>query len=939
MRKRALCTLTVIALLFQLLAVSFAVNAAGSDVSLSIVSGLDDRKIYEGNTIDLVMRVSNNLASTDVITDVTLIVDQSASFYEIAGNYVTVASSLIGGQSNTATLRLKYKGVGSELRVSCSYKKSDGNTYEYTQVFNISNAVPADSAPGDDDTKKYKPVLGLTADAVFPTGNAGSKMTITLPIKNSSNYGAKNIVITPDIGAGSNTPFVLEGIITKKTLDKMEPNEVKNVTFEFNVDPFASAGTYPITFKYQYLSVFNDSFEVSETVYIKIANNHSAPKLVVSRITRTPQPASAGETVKVSFDITNAGTLRAKGIKATINGLKSDGFILGNSTGEKYLQEIGGSKKETLSFNLLASQEIQTGNYSLELKLDYQDDKGNPYNESYQFFLSAAGEVVTSKPRPSLAISNVKQPQGSVAVGQDFEISFDVVNTSTSNAQNVTVSLDYDAAIIGKSLSIKSIPSIPGNSSERLSFKLNATSEAMTKNYPIAIKIKYEGENEGQTAEYTASQFVGVLIERQKTELPSVVIDGIRTPDTTLMPGDNFSVTFDLINNGKGEAKNIKVSLTSDQEIISKSLNTVLVNSLASGASKQFTFNMSVAQDAAAKAYPITINLEYESTGDGNTPTKFTGMQYIGIYVDRVDGDKDEDEAGKTAPKLIIDRYSLGDGVSAVMAGQSFTFTYSLFNTSRQEEIRNLIITISSDDGTFSTEGSNSYFVEKIGAQQSVQLEAKLSTKADAAQKSFPLSITLDYEDSKGNTYSPKESIGIPVIQQIRLEIGDVSVPFEVYPGQPVPIFVEFYNMGKATLYNLMVKTEGDFDGQQSNYFVGNFEPGRSDSYDGMVTPTVPGLVNGAVVFTYEDAAGTPMEVRKEFSLNVMEMQMPIDMPPEGMPMEPVEGENEGKKILGPFGVIELVAIGGGLVLTVVAVIVLRKRHKRKKEMMFDEVS
>lgn len=136
--------------------------------------------------------------------------------------------------------------------------------------------------------------------------------------------------------------------------------------------------------------------------------------------------------------------------------------------------------------------------------------------------------------------------------------------------------------------------------------------------------------------------------------------------------------------------------------------------------------------------------------------------------------------------------------------------------------------------------------------------------------------------------------------------------------------------MGKSTLYNFMVKLEGKFKVEGSSYFVGNFDPGKSDTFDGMITPDAPGSITGNILFTYEDASGKTQEVRKEIALNVMEMPVQKEFPGAGQ-IPPVQ---EGKKI--PIWAF----IAGGVVLAVVALIVIlviRKKIKARKELMFDE--
>lgn len=192
------------------------------------------------------------------------------------------------------------------------------------------------------------------------------------------------------------------------------------------------------------------------------------------------------------------------------------------------------------------------------------------------------------------------------------------------------------------------------------------------------------------------------------------------------------------------------------------------------------------------------------------------------------------------------------------------------------------------------------------------------------------ISINYEYEDEKGNPYTTKDVVGVSLQQTPRLVVGDINFPPEAYLGSPIPINVSFYNMGKSTLYNLLVSLEGNFRIEGTSYYVGNFEPGKTDSFDGAVVPEVAGPVNGFLVFSYEDADGNKQELRKEIAFNALEM--PMEAPIDGEGMIPPE-ETEKKIPLWAF-------IAGGALLVVViliAVFVIRKKIKSRKEFILDE--
>jgi hypothetical protein len=221
-----------------------------------------------------------------------------------------------------------------------------------------------------------------------------------------------------------------------------------------------------------------------------------------------------------------------------------------------------------------------------------------------------------------------------------------------------------------------------------------------------------------------------------------------------------------------------------------------------------------------------------------------------------------------------------------------------------------------------------------------------LHVKPDAEQKSYMLTVNFEYEDGKGNPYTAKETMSVRVLQNPRLVTGDLNMMTETFVGQPVSVYLDFYNMGKSTLYNLMISVEGEFDGQGLSYYVGNFEPGRTDFFDAQFSPRNPGQQKGAVLFAFEDANGKKTEIRKEFDLNVMEMQMGPVLDENGFPIDggmmPDMGGIPGMPGMpgGPAKTSIWVYIGigaGVLVVAAVVFIILRKRHLRRKELSLDE--
>jgi hypothetical protein len=87
----------------------------------------------------------------------------------------------------------------------------------------------------------------------------------------------------------------------------------------------------------------------------------------------------------------------------------------------------------------------------------------------------------------------------------------------------------------------------------------------------------------------------------------------------------------------------------------------------------------------------------------------------------------------------------------------------------------------------------------------------------------------------------------------------------------------EFVNVGKVSLGNFMVRLDGEFQKENSTYYVGNLDMGYNDFFQAMIIPDKEGMLEGKVVFSYIDNNNKDVEVEHPFSIDIKSM-------PEAMP-------------------------------------------------------
>lgn len=575
------------------------------------------------------------------------------------------------------------------------------------------------------------------------------------------------------------------------------------------------------------------------------------------------------------------------------------------------LIDINETKEVYFNFVIPTSAKIKT--HQIKFNIQY-------YNYAKDYFsCSVIGylKVEEGSTPPKLVLNTLSVTPSPVQAGKNFKLDISLYNQGTTAAKDIAVTLlglTNDGANITGLSNKKTTSNLYGRDTSAYTFDLIASKKIKSGSNSLKIKLDYK--------DYSGSVYTDEIeffyTVQDSGSTSNIELKNMVSPVGSLMPGDDALITFDVANTGDSDLQNVKVSLSSDKEILPRTVNTIAFPALKKGQSKKADFKLFISDEAVTKNYPVAITIEYDTDIDG-TKTKQTLMQYVGLYV--------ENKNQKSIPRLIIDKYNIQP--QTIMAGQQFTVDLSILNTSRSSAINNIKVSLSSDDGTFTMADSNSFYVESIAPKASVSKKVVLASKPDSPAKQYILSINYEYEDEKGTALTSKDTLGIQIQQTDKLVIGELDISPEAFVGNPVPVNLTFYNMGKTTLYNLMVKLDGKFKTEGASYFVGNFEPGKTDTFDGSIIPEATGQIAGNVLFTYEDADGKIHEVKKDISVNVAEMPPPG----QGMP----EGQNPPAQEAKKTPLWAYIAGGAVIVAIIIVFIVIRKKIKARKELMFDE--
>lgn len=757
----------------------------------------------------------------------------------------------------------------------------------------------------------------------------GKSFTLKVTIKNDSSDDITNV----SVSTAGNSSFTQ---ITAGNVDKI----VKNTEGIAELKLFYTGGvdTYlTLTVSYKDGADKDENFTYTAEIDNIVPDDSGSGgggtvidkgdfKPVLEITSESIPEGKGGGSITIPLTISNIAKYEAREIKVT-PALPENVFIVDQMTVYKVIDKISAGKSANISFKFKIDKSAKAGTYKVPLEIKYKNVYGVDFTDSEEIYIKITNDNLP----PQLVVKEAKTNPKTVTPGENFTLTFDLWNMGTIEAKNVTIDIDSGSNFfVMDNVTKKYLFELKGLNNNEITYNLRAKDDLESGTYPVTVILGHEDEGGIKYPIY-----ISVKGEKEKENV-NIITENISAPQQAVSTEQPFTVAFDVKNTGSTDAKDVKITVESGDKILPQSLNVLTIDTLKPGETTPVSFTFVATKDCESRSYPIKAVIEYKN-GDEQVKKE----QYMGVLVD---SDK-ESTTLNTIPKIIISEYSSEPGM--VKAGENFTLNMTFLNTSKLKAVQNMKITLVVDEKSEETGGSvftpvqssNTFYIDKLDPGETSKKTMTMYTIPDAKAKTYVVKAVFEYEYEENGqlkTNNMEDVFGIAVIQPARLEVTEAIVSEPAIVGEPVYISSEFYNTGKVKLSNLMVKIEGDFDTRESNYFVGNFDIGSGDYYEGSIIPLKPGETTGKIVYTFEDAAGEEHRIETEFTVNAMEAAetvnpFPEDFYPGDMGTD-MAGQNTSK-----FPIVWVIAGGVVVLAGVVVLIVVLKKRKKKKELMLDE--
>lgn len=708
--------------------------------------------------------------------------------------------------------------------------------------------------------------------------------------------GAKELSQNSQVDITFNLPGNNKNTITDISASTDSPNNcyVVNaiggkgyVTITLKVPSAAEQGTYKLSVRGKYKSGTEEKYVSGSTnVRVNVIKRDVPGKDdEINLISRSTTELNPGEEASIYFETERPFFgLSFYGLRAT-----------SDSPNNCYITNTYGGRGD-VELRVRIPQSAEAGTYKVSVtgKARIDDETVKVYGEAY---VRVNGG---SQNKAQLKINRVDVlPEANIVPGSYVAFGYEIENISDVLAKNIELNIsglaEAGLSVRGGTTTQK-VKAIEPGKKTYVYYEMNVGKTAKFGSYEIKTSLSYESEFNKEPIKEETSAFINIGGDASQNS--QLIIQDLKFPAATLGVNKTFDVSFKIRNQGQSVAKSIRASAKSDDPsgVVSRTVSDILVRDLAPGEEETVSYKFFTTKGGSTKNYPINIKIEYlDDFTDSKEPK--TVEQIVGVFLNNPESIGDGKDAKKSTPKLIIDRYEFTPKLP--LAGNEFEMNLSFYNTNAKKAVKNIKIDLTSQDTTDNNsntsgssvftpvDSSNTFYIGRIAPNGKVEKTIKMFVVPDATAKTYTITANFEYEDDENNEYKSSENIGVPVYQESKLDIDPINYQTNAFVGDNIPITANFYNTGKVTLYNFKVTLTADNATiNNGTYYIGNFNSGGQDIYEGSIMPNEPGEVKAQLKFTYEDSTGEVKEQVEDINITVDEAPpMDPELGPDGMPM------------------------------------------------------
>ena len=451
--------------------------------------------------------------------------------------------------------------------------------------------------------------------------------------------------------------------------------------------------------------------------------------------------------------------------------------------------------KKTVNLNVNVKKGLEEGYYPILIYISKraqgEDGMSSEYAKTIMAWIETKKTTGTSEtdedssePVAFALGENQSTPSANYSEFMNFDVN--VRNTGYKTAYDVRVDMELSEDITKFPFEIndgnydRQMGNMNPDQTVAVPFSMAVREKAKSGYYPIKFKIRYrENENGNFAAPVEDTFYVRVYGKDEDDSLDSeagenertkarIIVDSFETDPAEIYAGQDFTLKVRMKNASNSIAAS-NILFTFESEAVSDSpvfttvngSNSVVVNSLAPGASDTLTIKFSSSPTAEQRSYTITINEQYDS------PEFKNAKEAVKIAV----GLKQEARLNTGTIEVMPDAISVGEE-SNVMFSINNTGKVMLYNVNAVFEADSI--------------QKNEAYVGNIAPGKSGNVDTMINGIAPTTDDG-KVKLSITYEDENGKVSTVEKEIQLMVNEDQSMDESNVDDTWSSDDVQPEP--------------------------------------------------------------------------------------------------------------------------------------------------------
>ena len=451
--------------------------------------------------------------------------------------------------------------------------------------------------------------------------------------------------------------------------------------------------------------------------------------------------------------------------------------------------------KKTVNLNVNVKKGLEEGYYPILIYISKraqgEDGMSSEYAKTIMAWIETKKTTGTSETNednsePVAFALGENQPTPSANYSEVMNFDVNVRNTGYKTAYDVRVDMELSEDIAKFPFEIndgnydRQMGNMNPDQTVAVPFSMAVREKAKSGYYPIKFKIRYrENENGNFAAPVEDTFYVRVYGKDEDDSLDSeagenertkarIIVDSFETDPAEIYAGQDFTLKVRM-KNASNSIVASNILFTFESETVSDSpvfttvngSNSVVVNSLAPGASDTLTIKFSSSPTAEQRSYTITINEQYDS------PEFKNAKEAVKIAV----GLKQEARLNTGTIEVMPDAISVGEE-SNVMFSINNTGKVMLYNVNAVFEADSI--------------QKNEAYVGNIEPGKSGNVDTMINGIAPTTDDG-KVKLSITYEDENGKVSTVEKEIQLMVNEDQSMDESNVDDTWNSDDVQPEP--------------------------------------------------------------------------------------------------------------------------------------------------------